>query len=110
MYEQGQRVVRHHRVYVAKWWTQGDDPVLPVANVHDSPWRLVGPVLASDRPPSTTTLPAGTYPEWNRAAVYRQGDRVLRKGRRLRGRLVRAGHRPGGAAHRRRPVAPFGGL
>jgi chitinase len=80
VYERGERVVRHHRVYVAKWWTQGDDPVTPVANVHDSPWRLVGPVLASDRPPSTTTLPAGTYPEWDPAVAYRQGDKVLRKG------------------------------
>jgi chitinase len=67
-------------VYLAKWWTQGDDPVAAVANVHDSPWRLVGPVLSSDRPPTTTTLPAGTYPEWDAADAYRQGDRVLRKG------------------------------
>ena len=80
VYEQGDRVVRHHRVYLARWWTQGDDPVAPVANVHDSPWRLVGPVLASDRPPSTTTLPAGTYPDWDAAVAYRQGDRVLRRG------------------------------
>jgi chitinase len=73
-------VVRQHRVYVAKWWTQGDDPVTPVANVHDSPWRLVGPVLPSDRPATTTTLASGTYPDWQPATVYRQGDRVLRHG------------------------------
>lgn len=80
VYEQGERVVRHRKVYVAKWWTQGDDPTAPVVNVHDSPWRLVGPVLASDRPPSTTTLPAGTYPAWDPARAYRKGERVLWKG------------------------------
>ena len=35
---------------------------------------------ASDRPPSTTTLPAGTYPDWDAATAYRRGDRVLRDG------------------------------
>ena len=72
VFEAGDRVVRQRRVYVAKWWTQGDDPVAPVANLHDSPWRLVGPVLASDRPPSTTTLPAGTYPDWDATVAYRR--------------------------------------
>ena len=80
VFEAGDRVVRQRRVYVAKWWTQGDDPVAPVANLHDSPWRLVGPVLPTDRPPTTTTLPAGTYPDWDATVAYRAGDRVLRAG------------------------------
>ena len=62
------------------------------------------PCSPSDRPPSTTTLPAGTYPDWDATVAYRPGDRVLRARRRLRGRLVRPGHRPG--RHRRPADGP----
>ena len=60
VFEAGDRVVRQRRVYVAKWWTQGDDPVAPVANLHDSPWRLVGP-RARVRPAAVDDHPPGRH-------------------------------------------------
>jgi chitinase len=77
VYEEGDRVVRRQQVYVASWWTQGEDPTVPV---EEPVWRHLGSVLASDVPRSTTTLPAGTYPEWDPTIAYHSGDRVLRNG------------------------------
>jgi chitinase len=76
-YREGYKVVWHQAVYVAKWYSQGQTPdaenVLPA----NAAWRLVGPVLASDRAPVIPRLPAGTHPAWKAGAVYRAGDRVL---------------------------------
>lgn len=76
VYEQGAKVVWHHGVYEAKWWTQGDMPDEPVKNVWDTPWRYVGPVLPSDRPTTASTLAPSAYPVWDAATVYDTGDRV----------------------------------
>ncbi len=77
IYEVGDKVVWHGGVYEAKWWTQSALPDEPVANAWDTPWRYVGPVLASDRPRTTAPVVATSdLPLWSADAVYQKGDRV----------------------------------
>jgi chitinase len=76
-YLEGTKVVWHHNVYQAKWWTQGDLPDNPVLNDWQTPWTLVGPVLKGEKPIVQPTLPAGTYPDWTGTAAYQTGTRVL---------------------------------
>ena len=76
-YLQGTKVVWHHNVYEAKWWTRGDTPDDPVLNEWETPWSLVGPVLPGETPIPQPTLPAGTYPTWSGTAIFQKCDRVL---------------------------------
>lgn len=75
-YPAGVKVVWHHGVYQARYWTTGFAPDTPVANERDSPWVLVGPVLPGDTPAPLPTLPAGTYPQWSPTQAYVAGSRV----------------------------------
>ncbi len=79
-YLEGTKVVWHHNVYQAKWWTQGDVPDNPVLQTWQTPWQLIGPVLPGEKPISQPTLPAGTYPDWSGSSVYNTNDRVLFNG------------------------------
>lgn len=80
-YSAGVRVVWQGNVYVSKWWTNGDvEPNDPSLSGDETPWTLVGPVLAVDKPWALPTAPPGTYPEWSPAEVYVAGDRVLYNG------------------------------
>ncbi len=94
-YPKGTKVVWHKNVYQAKWYTQGDQPDLPVASTDQSPWTLIGPVLPGDTPVPTPTLPAGTYPEWNATDVYVAGSRVLHDGIGWQARFWTQGDVPG---------------
>jgi chitinase len=76
-YLKGTKVVWHHNVYQAKWWTKGDVPDNPVLNAWETPWELVGPVLPGETPIPQPTLPAGTYPNWSGTTAYDKGQRVL---------------------------------
>lgn len=76
-YLEGTKVVWHHNVYQAKWWTQGDVPDNPVLQSWQTPWQLIGPVLPGEKPVQQATLPAGTYPNWSGTATYNTGQRVL---------------------------------
>jgi chitinase len=76
-YLEGTKVVWHHNVYEAKWWTQGDMPDNPVLQTWETPWQLIGPVLPGEKPIPQATLPAGTYPEWSGATTYDTRQRVL---------------------------------
>lgn len=76
-YLKGTKVVWHQNVYEAKWWTKGDLPDSPVLQTWQSPWDLIGPVLAGEKPVPQQTLPTGTYPEWSGDAKYDSGQRVL---------------------------------
>lgn len=76
-YLTGTKVVWHHNVYVAKWWTKGAVPDDPVLNEWQTPWELVGPVLPGETPIPQPTLPAGTYPDWTGTSPYLKGARVL---------------------------------
>jgi chitinase len=75
-YPSGTKIVWHHQVYQARFWTSGFAPDTPVANAMDSPWTLIGPVLPGDTPAPLPTLPAGSYPQWNAAEAYVAGSRV----------------------------------
>ena len=79
-YREGYKVVWHQAVYIAKWYSQGQSPDSTTAAAADAPWRLVGPVLKSDRAPEIPTLPAGTYPRWSAKRVFKAGARVLYRG------------------------------
>ena len=79
-YLAGTKVVWHHNVYRAKWWTQGDTPDNPVLQAWQTPWELVGPVLPGEKPIPQPTLPAGTYPGWKGTVAYNASDRVLFNG------------------------------
>lgn len=94
-YPKGTKVVWHKNVYQAKWYTQGDQPDLPVASASQSPWTLIGPVLPGDTPIPTPTLAAGTYPEWNATDVYVAGSRVLHDGIGWQSRFWSQGDVPG---------------
>lgn len=76
-YLEGTKVVWHHNVYQAKWWTQGDIPDNPVLQSWQTPWQLIGPVLPGEKPVPQPTLPKGTYPNWSGDSEYNAGDRVL---------------------------------
>lgn len=79
-YLEGTKVVWHHSVYQAKWWTQGDVPDSPVLQSWQTPWELIGPVLPGEKPIPQATLPSGTYPTWSGTTTYNTDDRVLFNG------------------------------
>ncbi|MGH7156980.1 MAG: chitinase [Candidatus Saccharimonadales bacterium] len=79
-YLEGTKVVWHHNVYQAKWWTQGDVPDSPVLQSWQTPWELIGPVLPGEKPIPQPKLPKGTYPDWSGSAIYNTGQRVLFNG------------------------------
>ncbi len=76
-YRTGTKVVWHHNVYQAKWWTKGDVPDNPVLQAFETPWTLIGPVLRGETPIPIPTLEPGTFAEWSGATTYEKGDRVL---------------------------------
>ncbi|KFF58688.1 glycosyl hydrolase family 18 [Cryobacterium sp. MLB-32] len=76
-YVKDTKIVWHGNVYQAKYWTQGDLPDDPVLRSSQTPWTLIGPVLPGDAPYVQPSLPVGTYPAWDGATIYRDGDRVL---------------------------------
>ena len=109
-YPKNTKIVWHHNVYEAKWYTQGDTPDSPVADPADTPWTLIGPVLPGEHAAPTPTLEAGTYPSWNPSQAYVAGDRVLYERRRLPSQMVDARqHAQHPSAHSiRLPVADAG--
>ena len=65
-YEQDDKVVWHGYVYTAKWYNTGEAPDAPIVNEWETPWTLIGPVLATDTPVAPVpTVAAGTYPAWD---------------------------------------------
>jgi chitinase len=76
-YTAGEEIVWHHRVYEAKWYTVGDLPDAPVKHLWDTPWRYLGPILASDVKRGTTST---TVLTWNPDQVYLQGSKVIYNG------------------------------
>lgn len=79
-YLEGTKVVWHHNVYKAKWWTQDDMPDDPVLQSWETPWELIGPVMPGEKPIPQATLPEGTYPVWAGSDAYEAGQRVLFEG------------------------------
>jgi chitinase len=97
-YLKGTKVVWHHNVYQAKWWTQGDVPDNPVLQQWQTPWTLIGPVLPGETPIPQPTLPAGTYPDWSGTAIYNTGNRVLFNGVPYQAKWWNTGQSPAAAA------------
>jgi chitinase len=93
VYLEGTRVVWHHNVYQAKWWTSGDIPDDPQQT--ESPWTLLGPVLPGETPEPSPTLASGTYPAWRIGTVYHAGDRVLFENIAYEAQWWTQGDRPG---------------
>jgi chitinase len=95
-YEAGVRVVWQDRVYIAKWWTQGDQPDAPVKNAWDSPWRYLGPVTEADRQAVRAVLatPSSTRRMWERERIYLVGDEVEYFGRAYRAKWWTQGDQP----------------
>jgi chitinase len=79
-YPKNTKVVRHGNVYEAEWWSTGDVPDNAALSAFESPWRLVGPVLATDTPQVQIALPEGSYPNWSATDIYQATDRVLLDG------------------------------
>ncbi len=92
-YVQGYKVVRAGYVYEARWYNSGTDPAA-TTDPWTSPWILLGPVLVGDHPTTTTTLSAGTYPEWSASGTYAGGDRVLYRGEPYQAKWYNVGARP----------------
>lgn len=79
-YPKNTRIVWHHKVYQAKWYSIAEQPDAPVATAADTPWTLIGPVLPGEHPAAVPTVSPGTYPRWSATAVYVAGDRVQLEG------------------------------
>jgi chitinase len=96
-YREGYKVVWHQAVYIAKWYTQGQTPDAENVTAEQSAWRLVGPVLRTDRAPSIRKLPPGTHPAWSPDVAYRAGSRVLYDGLPYEAKWYTQGNVPGAA-------------
>lgn len=79
-YREGYKVVWHQAVYVAKWFTQGQTPDAANITAEQSPWRLIGPVLRTDRAPEIPKSPPGTHPRWAAPEIYHAGQKILYDG------------------------------
>jgi chitinase len=79
-YSKNTKIVWHHNVYEAKWWTESDVPDAPVTDPNSTPWVLIGPVLPGEHPVPLPTLSIGTYPDWDPGQIYVAGQRVLLEG------------------------------
>ncbi len=80
VFQKEAKVVWRGYVYQAKWWSQGDLPDNPALKSFETPWSLLGPVLATDTPRVQIALPVGTYSDWAPTTVYNAGTRVLVEG------------------------------
>ncbi|MFQ5518197.1 MAG: glycosyl hydrolase family 18, partial [Acidimicrobiia bacterium] len=62
----------------------------------ETPWRLVGPVLADDRPPpAPPPVAPGTYPDWSASIPYERGSKVIRDGLGYEAKWWTLGNLPG---------------
>jgi chitinase len=97
-YPAGYKVVEHGEIYAAKWYNSQDDPAAVVQYTWQTPWELIGPVLPTDHPPVLPTLPAGTYPPWQKGTAYHADDKVLFHGLPYQAKWDNQGVSPGTAA------------
>lgn len=98
VYLTGTKVTWHHSVFVAKWWTRGDVPDDAVLQSWQTPWQLVGPVLAGDKPAPRPSLPAGLFPEWSGDAKYQTGAHVVLDGVPYQAKWWNTGQSPAAAS------------
>jgi len=79
-YVTGYKVVWHHAVYEATYYSQGQAPDTPPAGQSSTPWLLLGPVLPGESPPKPKLLDYHVRAYWKPQTVYRAGARVLYSG------------------------------
>ena len=79
-YAKNTKVVRNSNVYETKWWSQGDIPDNAALQAFETPWTLVGPVMATDTPQVQIALPEGSYANWSPTEIYEVTNRVLLEG------------------------------
>jgi chitinase len=95
-YEQDDKVVWHGYVYVAKWYNTDESPDAPIVSAWETPWTLIGPVLATDTPVAPVpTVADGTYPAWDGTATYQEGDRVVFRNYAYEAKWWTQGNQPG---------------
>jgi chitinase len=80
IYPKNTKIVRNSNVYETKWWSQGDIPDNAALQAFETPWELVGPVLATDTPQVQILLPEGSYANWSPTEIYEASARVLLAG------------------------------
>jgi chitinase len=97
-YVVGYKVVREGNIYQAKWYNSGQDPAAQVQYQWQTPWLLLGPVLASSHAPTTTTLAPGIDPAWSPTSPYKAGDRVLFNGLPYQAKWYNTGDSPAAEA------------
>jgi chitinase len=95
-YRENYKVVWKQAVYIATFYSEGQTPDAVNVTGTVSPWRLIGPVLRTDRAPKIPTLPAGTYPKWSASMVFTAGNSVLYRGLHYRASWYTQGDVPGG--------------
>lgn len=97
-YPENYLVVREGEIYKAKWYNQGQDPAAQVQYPWQTPWLLIGPVLAGESPPTTTTLPPTAFPAWSPTTAYQQGAEVLFDGLPYQAKWFNTGDSPAAEA------------
>lgn len=80
IYPKDTKIVQHGNVYETKWWSSGDIPDNAALQAFETPWQLIGPVLATDTPQVQIALPIGTFVNWSPTAIYQATNRVLLDG------------------------------
>jgi chitinase len=93
-YPEGYKVVWKGNVYQAKWFNQGADPSTAVSSQWETPWALIGPVVATDTAPTITTVPPGTLPVWDPTTLYEKGTTVSFDGLPYQARWTTKGDAP----------------
>ncbi|MGZ4326267.1 MAG: chitinase [Solirubrobacteraceae bacterium] len=76
MYDASFKVVWHRIIYQAKWFSEGAAPDAPAPSGGQSPWLMIGPVLAGAASAKTVPLDRSPHPNWSATAVYHRGARV----------------------------------
>ena len=93
-YVTGYTIVWHRNIYQAKWSSTGFAPDTPASSATQTPWLLIGPVLAGAHAPRPRLLEQGRHPAWASAAVYREGDIVQFDGLPFKAKWYTRGDRP----------------
>jgi chitinase len=97
-YATGYKVVRQGYVYEAKWYNSGQDPMAQAQYTWQTPWDLLGPVLATDHAPAPVVPPGSDYPAWSPGQHYAPGGRVTWEGLPYEAKWANEGATPGDAA------------
>jgi chitinase len=94
MYVAGYKVVWHHNVFEAKWFSQGTAPDAPTPDGAPSGWLLIGPVAPAARAPKPVLFDSASHPQWGLTTAYHLGARVRFEGLPYQARWYTRGDQP----------------